>query len=187
MQSTKETPSAGRIALRDISLIAMFAAVIAVCSWISIPLAVPLTMQTFAVFLAGLMLGPRRAVAAVGVYILLGAAGLPVFAGFNAGAGVLLGSTGGYIIGFVFTALLSGAAGSRFSGSGWKMMLLMLLGLLICYAFGTAWFIVVYARQSGPVGVTTALAWCVFPYIVPDILKMLLAVTVMRRFRLYKA
>ena len=186
MNKTGST-SRGRIALRDISLIALFAAVIAVCSWISIPLTVPLTMQTFAVFLCGLMLGPGRALLAVIVYMLLGAVGLPVFANFNAGFGVLLGTTGGYIIGFIFTALLSGIAGSRFSESLPKQILLMVLGLLLCYVFGTAWFLVVYTSRTGPVGIVTALAWCVFPYIIPDLVKMSLAIIVKRRFRKYKA
>ena len=58
-----------------------------------------------------------------------------------------------------------------------------MLGLAVCYAFGTAWFLVLYARTTGPIGVTTALGWCVFPYIIPDLVKMALALALQKRLR----
>ena len=88
---------------------AMAVALIAVCSWISIPTTVPFTMQTFAVCLVSALLGTRRGFLAVVCYLLLGAAGAPVFAGFKGGLGALLGVTGGYLVGFLFTALIAGA------------------------------------------------------------------------------
>jgi biotin transport system substrate-specific component len=160
---------------RDLVLVAMSAALISLCSWLTIPSVVPFTMQTFAVFLAVSLLGGRRGTLAVLVYILLGAAGLPVFAGFGGGLGYLLGKTGGYIIGFVGTALTMWGI-ARVGGRGWIARCVgMVAGLLVCYAFGTAWFIMVYVRASGPVALTTVLAWCVFPYILPDVLKIALA------------
>ncbi len=87
--------------VKDMTLIAMFAAIMAVCSWISIPAPVPFTLQTMAVFLAVGLLGGKRGTIAVAIYILLGAVGLPVFAGFSGGLGTLLGLTGGYIFGFL--------------------------------------------------------------------------------------
>ena len=92
--------------LQDIIYIGLFAALIAVCSQIQIPSAVPFTLQTFAVFLCTGLLGGKRGTISVLVYILLGIEGLPVFAGFKGGIVSLLGLTGGYIIGFVFTALI---------------------------------------------------------------------------------
>ena len=92
--------------VQDITYIAVFAALIAVCSWISIPTAIPFTLQTLGVFLAVGMLGGRRGTAAVVVYLLLGAAGLPVFAGFTGGLGILFGYTSGYFLGFLLSALL---------------------------------------------------------------------------------
>ena len=86
---------------RDLTLIAVFAAVIAVCAWISIPAAVPFTLQTLGIFLAVGLLGGRRGTISVGVYLLLGAVGAPVFSGFNGGIGYLLGATGGYLLGFL--------------------------------------------------------------------------------------
>ena len=90
----------------DLVYIAIGAALIAICSWISIPTAVPFTLQTFAVFFVLLALGGERGTLATLVYVLLGAVGVPVFAGFSGGIGILLGSTGGYIIGFLFTGLI---------------------------------------------------------------------------------
>ena len=168
---------------RDAAMIALCAAVMAVCSWISIPAAVPFTMQTFGVFLAVGLLGGRSGTLAVVVYLLLGAAGLPVFSGFTGGIGHLFGATGGYIIGFVFSALVMWLIERLFGRSLKTLVLSMIAGLFVCYAFGTAWFMVVYARDSGSVGLITALSWCVFPYIIPDALKILLAAIMTRRIR----
>ena len=171
------------IQTKDAAMIAVCAAVMAVCSWISIPAAVPFTMQTFGVFLAVGLLGGRNGTLAVVIYLLLGAAGLPVFSGFTGGIGHLFGATGGYIIGFVFSALLMWLM-ERLLGRSLKALVAsMIAGLLVCYAFGTAWFMVVYARDSGSIGMITALSWCVFPYIIPDALKILLAAVMTRRLR----
>ena len=90
---------------QELARAALFAALIAICSWISIPTAVPFTLQTFAVFLALGVLGGKLGTLSVAVYLLLGAVGLPVFAGFQGGLGALLGATGGYLAGFLLTAL----------------------------------------------------------------------------------
>ena len=155
--------------------IAVMAALIAVCSWISIPTTVPFTLQTFGVFLAVGLLGGKRGSIAVLIYILLGAVGLPVFAGFSGGVGILLGTTGGYIIGFLGSALLYWAITARLGTKPVVMAVTMVLGLIVCYAFGTAWFMVVYAKNAGAVGLMTALGWCVFPFIIPDLCKIALA------------
>ncbi len=164
-------------------MIALCAAVMAVCSWISIPAAVPFTMQTFGVFLVVGLLGGRNGTLAVLVYLLLGAAGLPVFSGFAGGIGHLFGVTGGYIIGFVFSALIMWLIESLLGRSFKILVLSMIAGLLVCYAFGTAWFMVVYTRDTGSIGVMSALTWCVFPYIIPDLLKIVLAAGLTRRLR----
>lgn len=165
-----------RLTAKDLSYIAMGVALIAVCSWISVPLPVPITLQTFAICLITAVLGLRLGLWAVVVYILLGAAGLPVFSGFRSGIGTLLGTTGGYIIGFVFTALAVGLGVKRFGRKPPLLALFMAIGILLCYAFGTAWFVLVYTRTSGAIGVLTALSLCVFPYLLPDAVKILLAV-----------
>ena len=167
--------------VQELSYTAMGVALVAVCSWISIPLPVPVTMQTFAICLITAVLGLRLGLWTVVVYILLGAAGLPVFSGFRSGLGALLGTTGGYIIGFIFTALAVGLGVKRFGRKPVALALSMAVGILLCYAFGTAWFVLVYTRTSGAIGVVTALSLCVFPYLLPDAAKILLAVSLTGR------
>ncbi len=172
-----------KFSVRDMALSALFAALIAVCSWISVPSAVPFTLQTFGVFMAAGLLGGKRGTVSVLIYILLGAAGIPVFSGFKGGAGVLAGSTGGYIVGFLFTAIIMWLFEAKARNRKYTLPISMAVGLLACYAFGTAWFMLVYARTSGSVGLVTALTWCVFPFILPDAAKITLACFLIRRIK----
>lgn len=166
---------------RDMIYIAMFAIIIAICSWISVPATVPFTLQTFGVFVTVGVLGGKRGSLSVLVYLLLGLIGVPVFAGFSGGVGVLLGSTGGYIIGFLFSALVMWGMEMLFGKSNVVLVISMVVGLLVCYLFGTIWFMSVYARTTGAIGVMTALGWCVFPYIIPDGIKIALAMALCKR------
>lgn len=178
-EKIQKKKKAGKARVIDIALTALMSALIAVCSWISLPIGqVPFTLQTFAVFAAVCLLGTKRSVISVLVYILLGAVGVPVFAGFKGGLGALLGTTGGYIVGFIFLALISGLIIDKFGEKLYVMCIALVLGLTVCYAFGTAWFMFVYMRDTGSVGLVTVLGWCVFPYIIPDLAKMALAIAV---------
>ena len=168
---------------RSMVYIALFAVLMAVCAWISVPAAVPFTMQTFAIFLAVGVLGGRQGTLAVLVYILMGTVGMPVFSHFQGGLGVLFQTSGGYILGFLLTALIMWGMESFAGQRIWVRILSMVLGLLACYAFGTAWFMILYARTHQAIGVGAALLWCVVPYIIPDLVKMALALTLTRRLR----
>ena len=121
-----------KLTTKQIALIAMGVALITVCSWISIPATVPFTLQTFAVCLVTAVFGLRMGIWAVLCYILLGAVGAPVFSGFKGGFGALLGTTGGYIIGFLFTALIVGAAVKKWGRNMPVLILSMALGILLC-------------------------------------------------------
>lgn len=161
----------------DLAYMGVCAALMAVCSWIAVPTTVPFTLQTFAVFLAVGILGGKYGTLSVIVYILLGAVGAPVFADFSGGMGVLLGPTGGYIIGFIFSALVMWLI-EIFAGKKlWILGISMVVGLLVCYAFGTVWYMQVYAQNNGTaISLATALSWCVIPFIIPDALKIALAI-----------
>lgn len=159
----------------DMVYTAVFVALIAICAWISIPAPVPFTLQTFGVFVTVGILGGKRGSLSILIYLLLGAIGVPVFSGFRGGIQALLGATGGYIIGFLLSALAMWGMEKLLGKKTWVLALSMVLGLLVCYAFGTIWFMVVYAQNSGAVGLMTALGWCVFPFIIPDIIKIALA------------
>ena len=167
----------------DLVYIAIGAALIAICSWITVPTTVPFTMQTFAVFAILIMLGGERGTIATLVYILLGAVGVPVFSGFQGGINVLLGKTGGYIIGFLFMGLIYIGFTKVFPKKIWIEIIALVLGLAFVYAFGTAWFMVVYMKNTGAVGLFTVLTWCVFPFIIPDLIKMALAFLVAKRVK----
>jgi len=171
-----------QLSAKDLARIAMGAVLITVCSWLSIPLTIPVTLQTFAVCLITAVLGLKLGFLSVLLYILLGLIGLPVFSGFAGGIAKLMGPTGGYIIGFLFTALIVGLMTRRSEKLG-VLVAAMVIGILVCYAFGTAWFMLVYAAKTGPISLMTALGWCVLPYLVPDGVKILLAAVLVPRLR----
>lgn len=122
---------------------------------------------------------------AVLVYILLGAVGIPVFSGFTGGIGVILSTRGGYIVGFLFLALVMWGMESIFGKKPAVQIISMAAGLLVCYCLGTAWFMAVYSRNTGAVGLAAVLGWCVFPFIIPDLIKLWLAWVLSRRVRRY--
>lgn len=169
--------TANKIQTKDIAYIGIFTALIAVCSWISFPLpsGIPVTLQTFGVLLATGVLGGRRGTLAVTAYLLLGAVGAPVLAGFHGGIGSYLTPSGGYLVGFFFMALLMWGMERLAGQKKWALAVSMALGMAVCYAFGTAWFMVAYAQEQGAVGLLTVLGWCVFPYLIPDGVKLGLA------------
>lgn len=168
--------------IKDITLTALFTALCAVCAWITVPSSVPFTMQTFAVFLACLTLGGDRAAVCLMAYLLLGAAGVPVFSGFRGGIGCLFGPTGGYIIGFVVTCLVYYLFTRFLPDKKLARVLGLFAGLCALYIFGTVWFAFVYA--AGDVNsFGFAFLKCVVPFIIPDIIKMILAFILSERLR----
>lgn len=159
---------------------ALLAACIAVGAWMQLPIgAVPVTLQPLFVFLAGYLLGPASGAAAVALYVAAGVLGLPVFAGGKAGLGVLLGPTGGYLVGFVLGAAITGLAAPRGRPIGWvRGVLTGLLALLVAYAVGATRLAQVLkfdARKAIAVGVA--------PFILFDLVKVGVALVVARHLR----
>ena len=173
--------SSRRPAAADMTRIALFAVLLAICAWISLPLPpIPVTLQTFALFSALLFLGGRRGTCAVAVYLLMGAVGLPVFSGFRSGLGVLLEATGGYLLGFLATALIYWAITARTNQRA--AIPACLLGLLGCYTFGTVWYLLLYSGASAA-GLPAILASCVLPFLLPDLVKLALACLLAKRLK----
>ena len=171
-----------KLTVRDLVLCALMAALLAVCAWISVPvLEIAYTLQTFGVFFALLVLGGARGTLAILVYILLGAVGLPVFTGFRGGIDALLGVTGGYILGFLFTGLVYWLVTGLLGRKLWVKILALVLGLVVCYAFGSGWFLAVYFRNGKSIGVWALLMKCVIPYLPADAIKMALALVLAPR------
>ncbi len=125
------------------------------------------------------LLGFKRGTLATLVYILLGAIGVPVFAGFWGGLAVILGSTGGYIIGFIFTALIVGFVSDKFKGKLIPLIISMVIGILVCYALvqlGLLW----HRREPAALSI---LGWCVTPFLIPDAVKIVIAAILTNRLK----
>ena len=160
---------------KDLVYVSLCSVIIIICSWISIPTAVPFTMQTFAIFLTVLVLGGKLGTVSVLLYLCLGAIGLPVFSGFKGGLAALTGPTGGYLFGFLFTALIMWFFEAHFGKKKSVFIISSLIGLFVCYAIGTFWFVRVFTATGGSMDTLTALSMCVIPFIVPDIAKIFIA------------
>jgi biotin transport system substrate-specific component len=158
---------------------ALMTALIAVSAQIALPFfAIPLTLQTFAVCLAGFLFGAHRGLIAVSLYLILGACGMPVFAGFQGSFGILLGPTGGFLIGFLPLAFFCGIS----QKSKLLCVIVPLVGLSICHLFGVLWF----SWQSGN-GLLPAFFLSSAPYIIKDMLSCIAAKLLAKRlFRIAK-
>lgn len=170
-------------------LCGLFAAVTAIGSFVSVPLGftpVPVNLATLAVFLTGGLLGAKYGTISEVVYVLIGAVGVPVFAGFRGGISVLAGPTGGYIIGYIAAALIIGlildkcfCSENMSTGNTYAVLVLaMIAGLAACYLLGTLWFII-----STGTGVWASLTACVFPFLIGDTVKIIAAVILVKKLR----
>ena len=158
---------------RKLTRCALFAAMMALCAWIGVPLGhTVFTMQTFGVLLALGLLGGKQGTVSILCYLLLGAAGLPVFSGFRGGIGAILGPTGGYLWGFLATGLVFWLL------EKWSRPVAMAAGIAACYACGTVW----YMNYTGG-ALAAVLAQTVLPYLIPDAVKLILALRLTRRLK----
>ena len=170
------------------ALAGLFAALTAICSWISIPLGftpVPMNLATLAVLLAGGLLGARYGAVSLTVYTLVGAVGVPVFAGFRGGFSVIAGPTGGYIVGYIAAAfvvgLLVSLAYTGVNKSARQTLLMvtaMVAGLAVCYALGTAWFIISTHSEF-----KAALVACVVPFLPGEIIKIIAGTLLVKKLK----
>lgn len=174
-----------KISVNRITYIGLFTVIIFICSVTAIPATVPFTLQTFGIFLALGLLGATDGTYSILIYILLGAVGMPVFSGFRGGLGILFGSTGGYILGFLLAALLfkliTHILGTTFKG----LAIGMVCGLTVCYISGTLWFMAVSLKDGGTASFFSVMATCVFPFVFPDLIKIYLALIFTKRLKPY--
>ena len=175
MSSNENVAVKSKPDVKNIALIGIMAAVCCVLGPWKIPIGpVPITLQVMAVCLSAYVLGAKRGALAVLVYVLLGLIGLPVFAGGSGGVADLFGPTGGYIIGFIFMAFISGLFIERFGVKQIYFHVIgLLLGLIVCYLFGTVWFTVVNTKG---INFTQALGYCVYPFIPFDVAKIVISI-----------
>lgn len=158
---------------KNMVTIALMAAVTCILGPLSLAIPVspvPISLTNLAVYFAVYALGMKRGTVSYLVYMLLGLVGLPVFSAFTGGAGKLFGPTGGYLIGFIFMALICGFAIDTFEDSRLIHFAGMVLGTIVCYVFGTVWL----AYQAG-MSFSAALAAGVIPFIPGDLAKIIIS------------
>jgi biotin transport system substrate-specific component len=189
---SKSKVTKNRAFIYDLVLIAISAALITVCSWISIPLGpVPFTLQTMAILAVMLTCGGRRGTISILVYLVMGACGIPVFAGFKGGVTSLIGPTGGFLVGFLIAGLiywlLEKFIFKKLMTSTVKIWIFGAINSVIfevvLYIVGVIWFMTVYAAKTGPIGLGAVMTMCVIPFIIPDIVKLIAAVIIGERAR----
>ena len=159
--------------------ISLFSALICVCSFVSIPLVIPITLQLFGVYLALFTLGGRRGLFCVLLYIFIGAIGLPVFSGFSGGISRLFDATGGYIFGFVILSLVYIALSKLLPRRRMFTALSSVLSLVSLYLTGSMWYAFVYL--DGCESLTHVLLVSVLPFIIPDVTKIFMAYIISKR------
>lgn len=162
----------------ELTKAALFSALFCVLAphTIFVPLSpVGITLGSFLVYVTAVLLGPVRGVVSIGLYLLLGFFGLPVFSGYTAGFGVLMGPSGGFLLGFLPCVWMTGLfVRRRRTGSRGVLLFLagMVSGTMLLYGIGVLWFYFVYAEAAGFGEVLTA---CVIPFLLPDVIKIVLA------------
>ena len=160
--------------IKDMTLTAVMAALICIAGPLVIPAGpVPLSLATFAVYLSGSILGKKQGTLAAGLYLLIGIIGVPVFSGFSGGFQKLAGVTGGYLIGYLPCAFLSGLGAEKAEERKKKAILpvMMAAGTAVLYGIGTAWFMIQTGNAFG-----VALSLCVIPFLPGDAVKIIAAV-----------
>lgn len=159
--------------IHKLTVISACVAFYTVCSWISIPFFINFSLQIFAIFLIASLFPLSISLISTASYLAIGLIGIPVFSGFSSGISVLFGPAGGYLIGFLISSFLIAFCRARVRKGGVFHLLIMLSSLLICYLFATLWYMLVF-KNNLAASVFEALTVCVLPYVIPDILKILL-------------
>lgn len=168
---------------QEMVYIGMFTVILIICSWITIPTLVPFTLQTFGIFLSLALLGGKNGTLTILLYLLLGCLGIPVFSHFGCGLGYLLGSSGGYLLGFLLTGCIVWFMEHIFGKKDFVLLLSLVFGLLGCYLFGTLHFCYFYWNTKNAQSFQTALSICVIPFLIPDGLKLFFAYSLAKRIR----
>jgi len=170
----------------DITLIPICVSMMVLCSWATIPFAIPFTLQTFGVFFSLLFLKGKRGTLAITLYLLLGFIGLPVFSGFQAGLSHLLGPSGGYLVGFELMGILFIIFEIFFKKKKTNKdieiyeIIALLIGLILCYLCGLGWMSY-YLELFNLKGILSLISTTILPFILPDLLKLGLALIIYKR------
>lgn len=171
----------------NLSLCALFTALTGICACIAVPLPftpVPVSLATLAVLLSGGLLGAKYGAISQIVYIVLGAIGIPIYHSFTSGVGILVGPTGGYLVGYIAMAFVIGLLIKRLPLNKYKgysvisIGIAITIGMYVCYALGTLWFMLTTGT-----GLWSALAMCVLPFLPGDALKLIAGTILIKKLR----
>ncbi len=163
---------------KEITYIAILASIISVLSIITFQIgAIPITLSVFAVLLLAVISGAKKSVTAVVIYILIGAFGIPVFSGLKGGIQIIFGPTGGYIISYIFMALIVGIVSDKIKENSISCMIILfvscIISLAVCYFLGTLQYVLITSTDW-----ISALSACVYPFVAVDLIKSILAVII---------
>ena len=168
----------------NISLIAFFTTLLVISSWFTIPFVIPFTLQTLVIFIFIQVLDLKKSVAILLIYFLLGIIGIPVFNSFQSGLGVFIGPTGGFLIGFIPMIIVSklltlNKSNKTSKSKNLSTFISLFIGLVCCYVISVLWYILIYDTSTN---VLSALSILVLPFIIPDIIKIIISMMIVKRF-----
>lgn len=168
--------------LKKIMRIPLMTALTVICAWIQIPISPPITLQLLGVFLSLTLLGGYHGTVSVLLYIALGAIGLPVFSGFCGGVGHIFGIGGGFIIGFILSALIYLVLEKLIGTDGIRLVIILIIATAAVYICGALWYAFVYTG-GGFGAIAAAFAVTVLPFVLPDAIKIFLTVLITSRVK----
>lgn len=170
------------MSIQTIPKLSLMITMFILCSWISIPTIVPFTLQTFILFLLPLLFPMKDVFLCVLCYLLLGLLGFPVFSNFHGGIHQLFGLTGGYLLGFIPSLIFLLFTKPIWKNNNILYAIFSFMSLCICYMFGTIWFYFLY-QQTHTISIFYILTICVYPFIIPDIIKIIFAIYIYKRLK----
>ena len=166
-----------------LTTVSVSVSILVLCSWISIPLTVGITLQLLAVFLISAIFPLTVSLTAIVGYLLLGIVGVPVFASFNTGISAIVGPSGGFLLALLAVPLIISPVRRRYNDGKLLFLVMMTVSLIVVYTVGSVWYGVVYLNGSGTL--LEVLSVCVLPFVIPDFIKMILASLIYRRINPY--
>jgi hypothetical protein len=159
------------LSTKNLSLMALMSALLCLLAPISIPIGpVPITLSIFIIYIISYILDANSALISVFIYLLMGIVGLPVFAGYKSGLGVILGPSGGYLISYLVVVYISSYYNNKYYYNKILQLLFMFITLILCYVCGTIWFSI-FKKMT----FIESLFICVFPFIITDVIKIIAA------------
>ena len=173
--------------IKDVVNIGISVCLLIISSWIQIPLTIPITLQILSIFVISGIFSFKQSFVSVIIYIVLGIIGLPVFSMFNNGIGVIVGYNGGFIVSFILIPIIVNIFNYKTKDNYKLLFVSFIVSLLMVYILGSIWFMKVYLMNTGTISYINVLAIAVIPFIIPDIIKIVIALIIIRKIKTDKS